>query len=120
MRLLRYRLGMGPYTLAGSPLMVAATRSFAATPTYRNVSNTIYDEFLVTERDHKKSILEEAHRKHPLNPIDVPPQAPGDDKAPIPVPSGNIVSAEAAKRHVERLKAQGLSNNFGSAGRRYR
>eukprot|EP00759_Apiculatamorpha_spiralis_P008508 PhF_6_TR15472/c0_g1_i1/m.24061 len=80
-------------------------RTFSSTQHLRHtISNTVYNEFLITERDYHKEILEEAVRKHPLNPRDVPAQKPGEDKAPIPVPSGNIVSAEVAKRHAQRTQ----------------
>ena len=69
-----------------------------------DISNIAYDDFLVSEVDYGKKIIEEACLKHPLNPREVPRQKPGEDLAPIPVVNDTKLSNEAIQKQKARAE----------------
>ncbi|KNH07448.1 RNA editing complex protein MP63 [Perkinsela sp. CCAP 1560/4] len=66
-----------------------------------DISNNVYNDFLVSETDYGKKLIEEACAKHPLNPKEVPRQRPGEDLAPIPVPNDTMLTHGARRQEVK-------------------
>eukprot|EP00760_Papus_ankaliazontas_P035077 PhM_4_TR760/c0_g1_i1/m.39614 len=77
---------------------------------------TQFPTFLRSDVDLHAQIMSEACAKHPMNPTNVPKQRPGEDHAPIPCPSGEVLPDDIARKHAQTRAQQAAKQVKESGG----